>query len=286
MPTRVHLHPVRFASYDEGVKELPLRQVAAHPGAAAQLAPLVRPSTAVLFLQNGLGNEETLADSSERNTSSAASPICCRRSPSPASWRTRPDPVRSLPASSMAPPRGAPSSSSLSRIGGGRREPGRQREERHLGQIRLPLCPFGSDRGSAYAIVEIRLVPESRELFTNLLRDVAAVAAAEVAPLPAGPVVWHEAFAHFLEPGTFSSLPTTSPTASRSSWNRCMGCMGTRATQRAGVSVPTATAIYGVLRPWAVHNEQSSIYVERLRRLCLRCRSDRVVLCCIHRELR
>lgn len=103
-------------------------------------------------------------------------------------------------------------------------------------------------------IGDIRSVAGSWELFTRLLRAFEEVAAADGSPLATDAVARHEEFARSLEPGTFSSLHYDLTHSKPLELESLHGELVRRAT-RAGVAVPTARAIYGVLRPWAVHNE-------------------------------
>jgi 2-dehydropantoate 2-reductase len=92
-------------------------------------------------------------------------------------------------------------------------------------------------------------VPESRELFRQLVGEAALVAQAEGIELGDGFVHEKVAFADTLEPGGFSSLHHDLTSGRRLELDALHGDL-TRAAARHGIPVPVSQVVYALLRPW------------------------------------
>ena len=99
-------------------------------------------------------------------------------------------------------------------------------------------------------IGEIRSQPAGRELFRSIAAEVCAVAAAEGVGLPADVVDRTVGFADGLEPGSFSSLYHDLVHARPMELDALLGEVVRRGGLR-GVDTPASRAVYGVLQPWA-----------------------------------
>lgn len=99
-------------------------------------------------------------------------------------------------------------------------------------------------------IGEIRSHPAGRELFRNLAAEVCAVAAADGVELPDDLPDKTLGFADALEPGGFSSLYHDLVHGRRMELDALLGEV-IRRGERGGVDIPTSRAVYGVLQPWA-----------------------------------
>jgi 2-dehydropantoate 2-reductase len=106
-------------------------------------------------------------------------------------------------------------------------------------------------------IGDIRSVPDSWQMFRDVLREVAAVATAEGVGLSDDAVDRHEALAQGLEPGTFSSLHYDMTHGKPMELEALHGELVRRALNH-GVAAPATQAIYAILRPWAVRNARSA----------------------------
>ena len=100
-------------------------------------------------------------------------------------------------------------------------------------------------------IDELLRVPESRDLFREMVREVALVARAEGVELGDEVVDQKTEFAAGLEPGSFSSLHHDLVSGRRLELDALHGELMRRAS-RHGLSVPATTVVYALLRPWEV----------------------------------
>jgi 2-dehydropantoate 2-reductase len=98
-------------------------------------------------------------------------------------------------------------------------------------------------------IDKLLAVPETRELFREMVREVALVARAEGVELADGIVDQKTAFAEALGPDSFSSLHHDLVTGHRLELDALHGEV-TRRAARHGVSVPVTDVVYALLRPW------------------------------------
>jgi 2-dehydropantoate 2-reductase len=103
-------------------------------------------------------------------------------------------------------------------------------------------------------IGEIREVPESWTMFRRIVKEVAAVAAADGVVIGREAIDRHVAFAREIEGSTTSSLHYDLTHGRRMELEALHGTVVRLAGAR-GVAVPVSEAIYAILRPWAVRNE-------------------------------
>jgi 2-dehydropantoate 2-reductase len=227
--------------------------------AAARLGPLLHPDTAVVSLQNGLGNEEVIAAEIGPDRTMGGVVYVFSTIAAPGSV------VHS----------GGPATLIFGEFDGRRTE----RATRLLGAlldagvdatlsdgIRRAIwdkfafiCALsGMTAAVRLPLGDIRSVPDSWEMFRSLLREVAAVAAAEGAGLSDDAISRHEAFARGLEPGTFSSLHHDMTHGRPMELDALHGELLRRARAH-GVAVPATQAIVAILRPWAVRNQAQPV---------------------------
>lgn len=223
--------------------------------AASSLMPLLHDTTAVLSLQNGLGNEEAIAAVIGEGhvmggvtylLSTIAEPGVIAHTAGPATivfgeldGSTSERAVRLLHALV-----GAGVAATLS-----------DDVRTAIWDKFAFICALsGLTAAVRLPIDDIRDVEESWELFRQLLREVASVAAAEGSVLGEGAMERHEEFARRLEPGTFSSLYFDLVHGKPMELDALHGELVRRA-RRVQVPVPVAQTIHGLLRPWAVRND-------------------------------
>ncbi|HEX6255562.1 MAG TPA: ketopantoate reductase family protein [Euzebyales bacterium] len=103
----------------------------------------------------------------------------------------------------------------------------------------------------------IRSEPASWRMFRDVLREVAAVAAAEGIELSDEAIARHESFAQGLEPGTHSSLHYDMTHGKPMELDALHGELLRRAEAH-GVAVPATRAIVAILQPWAARNAAAS----------------------------
>jgi 2-dehydropantoate 2-reductase len=105
-------------------------------------------------------------------------------------------------------------------------------------------------------IDELLRVPESRELFRQMVREASSVAKAEGVALADDVVDEKTAFAEALEPGSFSSLHHDLVSGRRLELDALHGELARRAS-RHGLSVPVTAVVYALLRPWETSRAQA-----------------------------
>jgi 2-dehydropantoate 2-reductase len=218
--------------------------------AAALLGPLLRPETGVVSLQNGVDNEERIAA------------------------RIGPEHVLggvSFILAHIAKPGVVEQVGSVRRVIFG--ELDGSRSERVTGllaefrkaeidtdladDIRVVLwdkfaylCALaGLTAVARLPIDELLAVPETRNLFRQVVREVALVARAEGVELAEDIVDQKTAFAETLGPDSYSSLHHDLVTGRRLELDALHGEL-TRRAARHGVPVPVSEMIYSLLRPW------------------------------------
>jgi len=98
-------------------------------------------------------------------------------------------------------------------------------------------------------IDKLLAVPESRNLFREMVGEVALVARAEGVELAVDIVDQKTAFAENLGPDSFSSLHHDLVTGHRLELDALHGEV-TRRAARHGILVPVSEMIYSLLRPW------------------------------------
>jgi 2-dehydropantoate 2-reductase len=218
--------------------------------AADLLPPLVKPTTAVLSLQNGIDNEEKIAE------------------------RIGPGHVLggvSFILTHVAEPGVIEQTGNVQRIVFGELDGARSERAKALlaalqragvdtelsGDIRTVLwdkyaylCALaGLTAATRLPIDELLRVRETRDLFRQMMREVVEVARAEGIPLTDDLVDQKTAFSEQLAPGSFSSLHHDLTTGRRLELDALHGEL-TRRAARHRISVPVSETIYALLRPW------------------------------------
>jgi 2-dehydropantoate 2-reductase len=218
--------------------------------AAALLEPLLKPETAVLSLQNGVDNEEKIAAriGSEHVLGGV-----------------------SFILSHIAEPGVVEQVGSVRRVIFGELDGSRsERASELLAEFRKAgidtdladdvrvvlwdkfayLCALaGLTAVTRLPIDKLLAVPETRNLFREVVREVALVARAEGVELAEDIVDQKTAFAETLGPNSFSSLHHDLVTGHRLELDALHGEL-TRRAARHGISVPVSQVIYALLRPW------------------------------------
>jgi 2-dehydropantoate 2-reductase len=115
----------------------------------------------------------------------------------------------------------------------------------------------GMTAAARLPIGEIRDVPEAMGTFRRIVEEVRAVAAAEGVDLGEDAVTRNEAFARSLEPSVSSSLHDDLVRGGRMELEALHGSVVRRA-ERHDIPVPACEAVYAILRPWAVRNQEAA----------------------------
>lgn len=225
-------------------------------GAARRLGPLLHDDTAVISLQNGLDNEQILADEiGEPHVMGGVAYI----------FSTIADP-------GVIEHTGGPAQIIFGELNGDRS--GRaveflewcQRAEGMSAELSEDIHTVLWDKASFICALagmtaavrlplgDIRTVPESWTMFRTLLEEVCDVGVAEGVDLPADTVDKWMAFAEDnLGPDTYSSLHYDLTHDKPIELEALHGAVVTRAATH-DVAVPMTEAVYAILRPWAVRN--------------------------------
>lgn len=222
--------------------------------AASKLPPLLQAGTAVISLQNGIDNEEAIAEE--------------------IGW----DHVMGGVAfifSSIAEPgviqdTGGPARIAFGELDGRESERGARLLETFqaagvdaqlsstIRQVLWNKLAFicaqaGMTAATGLPIGEIREAPEAWAMFRRVVEEVGAVAAAEGVELGEGAVDRHVQFAEKLEPGSRSSLHHDKTTGRRMELDALHGTV-VRLARKHGLPAPASEAIYAILEPWAARN--------------------------------
>ena len=220
--------------------------------AAALLDPLLKPATAVVSLQNGVDNEEKIAAQiGAEHVVGGASFI-----------------LANIAGPGIVERVGSVQRILFGELDGSRSDRGNDLLaafraagiDAHLtDDIRRVLwdkfaflCALaGLTAVTRLPIDELLHVPESRDLFREMVGEVALVARAEGVELGDEVVDQKTEFAAGLEPGSFSSLHHDLVSGRRLELDALHGELMRRAA-RHGLSVPATTVVYALLRPWEV----------------------------------
>jgi 2-dehydropantoate 2-reductase len=225
--------------------------------AAVLLEPLLKPETGVVSLQNGVDNEEKIAA------------------------RIGPEHVlggASFILTHIAEPGVVEQVGSVRRVIFGELDGSRsERVTRLLAEFRKAeidtdladdirvvlwdkfayLCALaGLTAVTRLPIDKLLAVPETRDLFREVVREVALVARAEGVELADDIVDEKTAFAENLGPDSYSSLHHDLVTGHRLELDALHGEL-TRRAARHGIHVPASKMIYSLLRPWELALENS-----------------------------
>jgi 2-dehydropantoate 2-reductase len=225
--------------------------------AAGLLAPLMKPETGVVSLQNGVDNEEKIA---------------ARIGPGHVIGGV------SFILAHIAEPGLVEQVGSVRRVIFGELDGSRsERVERLLAEFRNAeidsdvaddirvvlwdkfafLCALaGLTAVTRLPIDELLAVPETRDLFREMVGEVALVARAEGVELAGDIVDQKTAFAEGLGPDSYSSLHHDLVTGHRLELDALHGEVTRRASHH-GLSVPVSQMIYSLLRPWELAHRPS-----------------------------
>lgn len=224
---------------------------------AARLDPLLADDGAVVSLQNGVGNEDVLADAVGRERvlggvayifSTIGDPGVVEHTGGPAKITfgeldgRRSDRAEAL----LAACEDAPGlSAELS-----------EAVEVDLWEKTAFICAqAGLTAATRLPLGDVRGVEESWTMYRRVVREVCAVAEARGVGLPDDTVERWMGFAADLEPESYSSLHYDLTHDKRMELEALHGAV-VRAAETAGVDVPMTEALYGLLRPWAVRNDR------------------------------
>jgi 2-dehydropantoate 2-reductase len=225
--------------------------------AAGLLGPLLKPETGVVSLQNGVDNEEKIAARiGPAHVIGGVSFILAR----------------------IAEPGVVEQAGSVRRVIFGELDGSRsERAERLLAHFRKAeidsdiaddirvalwdkfafLCALaGLTAVTRLPIDKLLAVPETRELFRQMVHEVSLVARAQGVELADGIVDQKTAFAEALGPDSFSSLHHDLVTGHRLELDALHGEVTRRASHH-GLSVPVSQMIYSLLRPWELAHRPS-----------------------------
>ena len=222
------------------------------------LRPLVGDDTAVVSLQNGVDNEQKIAD------------------------RLRPDQVMGgaafifahIAAPGVVEQTGGPRRILFGELDGSRTTRADMfLEELHRARIDADvvdniesvlwdkyafLCALaGVTAAARLPIDDLLEVPESRELFRRIVGEVAMVASAEGVELADDVVDRKTAFATTLEPGSFSSLHHDLSTGHRLELDALHGELLRRAHHH-HLDIPACEVVYALLKPWEIAHHQTA----------------------------
>jgi 2-dehydropantoate 2-reductase len=222
--------------------------------AAARLGPLLGAGTAVLSLQNGVENEEKLAQMvGEDHVMGGAAFI-----------------FAGIAEPGVIVHSGGPASITFGELDGRTS----QRAERllalfeHAGveaelsasimtvlwaKLAFICAQAGLTAAVRLPIGEIRTVDAAWAAFGRLVTEVCAVAEADGNPVPQTARERVLALAQAIEPGSFSSLYDDLVAGRPMELEALHGFVVRRAAQH-GLAVPTSEAVYAILQPWAARN--------------------------------
>ena len=224
---------------------------------AARLDPLLADGGAVVSLQNGIGNEDVLADAVGRERvlggvayifSTIGGPGVVEHTGGPAKITfgeldgRRSDRAEALLASCEdAPGLSAELSEAI---------------EVDLWEKTAFICAqAGLTAATRLPLGDIRETEESWTMYRRVVEEVCAVAAARRVELPDDTVERWMGFAADLEAESYSSLHYDLTHDKRMELEALHGAV-VRAAEAEGVDVPMTEALYAVLRPWAVRNDR------------------------------
>ncbi|MEF8842757.1 MAG: 2-dehydropantoate 2-reductase [Haloarculaceae archaeon] len=224
------------------------------PEVAANLDPLVGEDTAVISLQNGVRNEEILAEAVGEDR--VVGGVCYIFS--------------TIQEPGVVEHMGGPARIVFGELDGTVTErTDRFRDLCERADIEVTLsedvrvdtwekfafivAQAGMTAATRLPIGEIREVEASRAMYERMMREVASVAVVEGAPLPEGAVDRWLEFARDLDPDTYSSLHYDMTHGKRMELDAFHGTVVDLAGEH-GIDVPACEAVYAILEPWAERN--------------------------------
>ncbi|MGE5286620.1 MAG: ketopantoate reductase family protein [Micromonosporaceae bacterium] len=223
--------------------------------AAVRLGPLVGEGTAVVSLQNGVENEDVLAQAiGEEHVMGGAAFI-----------------FAGIAAPGMIAHTGGPASLTFGELDGRPSERAKRLlawcEQAGFGaelsasiqtvlwaKFAFICAQAGMTAAVRLPIGEIRATPAAWAAFARLVAEVCAVAEADGHPMPPAAKERALALAQAAEPGSFSSLHDDLVGGRRMELEALHGFVVRRAAQH-GLAVPTSEAVYAILQPWAIRNQ-------------------------------
>jgi 2-dehydropantoate 2-reductase len=226
--------------------------------AAARLGPLVDEGTAVVSLQNGVENEEKLAQAvGEDHVMGGAAFIFAEIAEPGVILHT-----------------GGPTSITFGELDGHTSQRAKRLlaccEQAGFGaelsasiktvlwaKLAFICAQAGMTAAVRLPIGEIRTADASWAAFSRLAAEVCAVAEADGYPVPQAAQERALALAQAIEPGNFSSLHDDLVAGRRMELEALHGFVVRRAAQH-GLAVPTSEAVYAILQPWAIRNQRAS----------------------------
>ncbi len=242
--------PCEFVLFS--VKSFDTREV------AERLHPLLAPDTAVVSLQNGIDNEEVLAERIGWDHvmggvafifSSIAEPGVIEDTGGPArvvvgEWDARKsERATKLVEAFLRAGVDAELSSNVKAV--------------LWNKFAFICAQAGMTAATQLPIGDIRNVSEAWDMFRQLVEEVCAVAAAEGVELGPEAVDRHVGFAEGLEPDSRSSLYNDLAHGRRMELDALHGTV-VRLAERYGIPVPASRAVYSLLKPWAARNERAA----------------------------
>jgi 2-dehydropantoate 2-reductase len=221
---------------------------------ADNLAPVIGSETAVVSLQNGLGNEEAIGEAIGLDHVLGGVAYI----------------LSTIGEPGLIVHKGGPASIVFGELDGTRTPRATRLHEALVGagidatltdSIRVVMwdkfaliCALsGATAAIRLPVGAIRSTPESWDLYRAMLREASAVAEAEGVELPVGALDRQEAFALGLEPGVFSSLHYDLTHDKPMELESLQGALLRRA-HVVGVPVPMTAAVYAILKPWEERN--------------------------------
>jgi len=226
--------------------------------AAARLGPLVGEGTAVVSLQNGVENEEKLARVvGDDHVMGGAAFIFAE-----------------IAEPGVIAHTGGPASITFGELDGRASERAKRllarcqqagvQAELSAGiqtvlwaKLAFICAQAGMTAAVRLPIGDIRTSAAAWAAFSRLIAEVCAVAAADGNPVPQAAQERALGLAQAIEPGSFSSLHDDLVRGRRMELEALHGFVVRRAAQH-GLAVPTSEALYAILQPWAIRNQQAS----------------------------
>jgi 2-dehydropantoate 2-reductase len=229
--------------------------------AAARLGPLIGPETAVVSLQNGIDNEETLAAAVGADHVAGGAAFIFASIVEPGVVAHTGGPAR-IVFGELARERTRGRSDRMERLLQACQDAGI--DAAIAADIRVVLwtklaficATAGTTTAVRLPLGEIRDCAESWRMFRQVLAEVVSLARAEGVPLGEDVVEEQVGFAAGLPPDAYSSLHHDLVSGNRMELDALHGTVVRRAASH-GLAVPATEAIYAILRPWALRNEKT-----------------------------
>jgi 2-dehydropantoate 2-reductase len=224
--------------------------------AATRLGPLLGEGTAVLSLQNGVDNEDKLAQAigQDHVLGGAAFVFAGKAEPGVIVHTGGPTSITFGELDGQVSER-AQRLLACCRQAGVAAELSESIKTVLWAKFAFICAQAGMTAAVRLPIGELRTVDVAWAGFQRLVAEVAAVAEADGSPLPAAAQERALALAQSVEPTSFSSLHDDLVAGRRMELEALHGFVVRRAAEL-GVPVPMSDAIYAILKPWAVRNER------------------------------